>query len=119
MTATPVKTTLEERVLEWTDTLCKALNNDYKRSYPNSHYDKFFEYTLGRKYIKVMGYTRQDGVCRSEGVHAFVDRKTSEVYKPASWKAPAKHVRYDLRVITEREDCYSRADWAGGYLYIR
>ena len=67
----------------------------------------------------MMGYTRQDGVTRSEGVHAFVDRKTGEVYKPASWKAPAKHVRYDLRVISEREDCYSRADWAGGYLYIR
>ena len=41
MTATPVKTTLEERVLEWTNTLCKALNNDYKRSYPDAHYDKF------------------------------------------------------------------------------
>ena len=121
MTATPVQTTLEERVLEWTNTLCKALNNDYKRRYPDSHSDKFFEYTIGRKYIKVMGYTRQGDVTRSEGVHAFVDRKTGEVYKPASWRSPAKHVRYDLRIIKEREYVLNpdNCGWAGGYLYMR
>ena len=53
------------------------------------------------------------------GVHAFIDKKTGEVYKPASWRAPAKHVRYDLRIITQRQECLARADWAGGYLYIR
>ncbi len=30
--------------------------------------------------------------------HAFVDKKTGEVYKSASWKSPAKGVRYDLRM---------------------
>ena len=49
----------------------------------------------------------------------YVDKNTGEVYKAASWKAPAKHVRYDLRIIREREECFYRADWAGGYLYIR
>ena len=32
----------------------------------------------------------------SRSVHAFIDKKTGEVYKPASFKAPAKHVRYNL-----------------------
>ena len=54
----------------------------------------------------------------SRSVHAFVDKKTGEVYKPASFKAPAKHVRYNLLSEISREECYARADWAGGYLYI-
>ena len=48
----------------------------------------------------------------------FVDRKTGEVYKAASYKAPAKNgVRYNLLVIKEREDILENCDWAGGYLY--
>ena len=31
MTATPVQTTLEERVLEWTEQLCESLAENYKR----------------------------------------------------------------------------------------
>ena len=55
----------------------------------------------------------------SRSVHAFVDKKTGDVYKPASFKAPAKIVRYNLLRIESREQCYQRADWAGGYLYVR
>jgi hypothetical protein len=53
----------------------------------------------------------------SRSVHAFVDMKTGEVYKPASIKAPAKGVRFNLLVITDREWLLEHADWAGGYLY--
>ena len=61
---------------------------------------------------------------KERSVHAFVDRKTGQVYKPASWNAPAKHVRYDMRIITEREFLHNAKNlgvsgWAGGYLYIR
>jgi len=31
MTATPVQTTLEERVLEWTEQLCESLAENYKQ----------------------------------------------------------------------------------------
>ena len=56
-----------------------------------------------------------------ESVHAFVDKKTGEVYKPASWRGPAKHVRFDLRLIKDRELLHNPkfTDWAGGYLYMR
>ena len=54
----------------------------------------------------------------SRSVHAFVDKKTGEVYKSASWKSPAKHVRYDLRLIKDREWLMENADWAGEYLYL-
>jgi hypothetical protein len=55
----------------------------------------------------------------SRSVHAFVDRKTGEVYKSASFKSPAKGVRYDLRIIEQREWLFENADWAGSYLYAR
>jgi len=67
----------------------------------------------GKKYHKVI--LIDGGGSRS--VHAFIDKQTGEVYKSASWKAPAKGVRYDLRLIEDREYLLQNADWAGGYLY--
>ena len=68
----------------------------------------------GRKYHKII--MNANG---SRSVHAFVDKKTGEVYKSASWKSPAKGVRYDLRLIEQREWLFEHADWAGSYLYAR
>ena len=70
----------------------------------------------GRKYHKLIHRTTDNG---SQSVHCFVDKKTGEVYKSASWKAPAKGVRYNLLDDSSREECYARADWAGGYLYLK
>jgi len=69
----------------------------------------------GRKYHKVI-FVDGGG---SRSVHCFIDKKTGEVYKSASWKSPAKGVRYDLRLIEQREWLLEHADWAGGYLYAR
>ena len=68
----------------------------------------------GKKYHKVI--MSANG---SRSVHAFVDKKTGEVYKSASWKSPAKGVRFDLRLIKDREWLLENADWCGGYLYKR
>ena len=67
----------------------------------------------GKKYHKII---LVDGG-GSRSVHCFVDKKTGEVYKSASWKSPAKGVRFDLRRIIDREYLLQNADWAGGYLY--
>ena len=75
-------------------------------------YDFFIE--EGRKYLKVMMDARG-----SKSIHAFIDKKTGEVYKPASIKSPAKGVRFDLRLIKDREWLLENADWAGSYLYKR
>lgn len=69
----------------------------------------------GNKYHKII-FKDGNG---SRSVHAFVDKKTGEVYKSASWKAPAKGVRFDLRIIEQREWLLQNADWSGGYLYLR
>ncbi len=77
-----------------------------------SDYD--FTIDTGRKYHKVIM-----NACGNRSVHAFIDKKTGEVYKAASWKAPAKGVRFNLLIINSREECFQRADWAGSYLYLR
>ena len=82
-----------------------------------------FVLTTGKKYHKITQEDWDDRAndYRGGSVHAFVDKKTGEVYKPASWRSPAKHVRYDLRIIKEREYVLNpdNCGWAGGYLYMR
>jgi len=75
------------------------------------------DYTIetGKKYHKVIFV--DGGGQRS--AHAFIDKNTGEVYKTASWKSPAKGVRFDLRLIVDREYLLEHADWSGGYLYAK
>jgi len=73
------------------------------------------DYTVetGKKYHKVI--LVNGGGSRS--VHCFIDKNTGEVYKSATWRSPAKGVRYDLRLIKDREYLLENADWSGSYLY--
>ena len=103
---------IPEMVLDWTNELVTRLQADYDRQYKGKSHDPCkFSITTGRKYHKILD--------RKGSVHAFVNKQTGELYKPASWNAPAKHVRYDLRRIKQRHECFNKADWAGSYLYIR
>ena len=157
MTATPVQTTLEERVLEWTEQLCESLAENYKQyhrrmieansayfngdgskkelsKYAQKQIDEMdngtanlmkFRIQKGRKYYKIIQQDfdtfRDRNEYRDGGVHAFVNKKTGELHKADSWKSPSKHVRYDLRIINEREFVLNpdNCGWAGGYLYQR
>ena len=108
------RNTIELNVRKHTLTLCDCLEDDFKQNHPNSDPYKFY-IESGRKYHKIIMETGGN----SRSVHAFIDKKTGEVYKPASFKAPAKIVRFNLLEIASREQCFARADWAGGYLYVR
>ena len=88
----------------------------------------WFKVYSGKRYYKIVQQefetwekSKYFNQYRDSSVHAFVDKQTGQVYKPASWAAPAKHVRYDLRIIREREFLFNsnNTDWAGGYLYLR
>ena len=137
-------------VQRYTDEYCKALTENFKRDSirsleynlkkdPNCIYSKDqlakivsgtakldkFRYYEGKKYFKVVREEFDDFQGRNEWrdttVHAFIDRKTGEVFKPASWKAPAKHVRFNF---CNKQDMLFLTDprcvgWAGGYLYMR
>ena len=102
--------------------LQKIENGTYKDLYK-------FTFKTGKKFHKVYFlqyeeaseyYNRPAGY-RQGSVTAFIDKNTGEVYKPASWKSPAKHVRFDMRIIKEREFLHNpkNVDWAGGHLYMR
>ena len=88
-----------------------------------------FVFKTGKKFHKVYfleyreasEYYGTKAGYKSGSVHCFIDKQTGEVYKPASWKAPAKHVRFDLRLIKDREFLFNwkNLSWAGGHLYMR
>jgi len=105
---------IQLNITKYSMMLCDALQQSHQRQHP---YGRNYSYALisGRKYHKVMQCI--DG--QTESVHCFIDKKTGEVYKAASIKAPAKHVRFNLLLIRDREWLYEYADWAGGYLYMR
>ena len=137
--------TLSERIADWTQTYCESLTENYKQHSISMHQNFTSEWSkeqldainngtanltkfvikTGRKYYKIMQHEfdtfRDRNEYREGSVHAFVDKNTGEVYKPASYNSPAKHVRYDLRVINDRIKLHDSryTGWAGGYLYMR
>ena len=126
---------IELAVLGHTYALCEALRQNFIEYSIRSHQlrtsdveyhdacieklkqvicDYEFYPETGRKYHKIIM-----NAAGSRSVHCFIDKKTGEVYKSSSWKSPAKGVRYDLRLIADREWLLEHADWAGGYLYAK
>ena len=141
------RNTIQLNVTKWTLMLCDALKqnfidysiknsqkflkevfDDYWQNYYQEAIEKLkngecnydFIIESGRKYHKViMVIDNGAGRSPSRSVHAFVDKKTGEIYKAASFRAPAKHVRYDLRIIEQREWLLENATWHGSYLYVK
>ena len=125
-------------VLGHTYALCEALRQNFIDYSIRSH-QKFVDDVDTHNYHKEQIAKLKQGTCDydfypetgikyhkvimnangSRSVHCFIDKKTGEVYKSASWKSPAKGVRYDLRLIKDREWLLENADWSGGYLYQR
>ena len=133
------KQQISENVLKWTQMLIEALKDNY-RQYAIRGHQKFvndadnqeyhqrkidelkngilpidYQVETGKKYHKVIFVDSSS----NRSVHCFIDKNTGEVYKSATWKSPAKGVRYDLRLIKDREYVLENADWSGGYLYAR
>ena len=101
-------------IQHYAEVLCEALAQDF-RSRNNGTLDGYtFTIESARKYHKVIMTT--GGGSRS--IHAFIERTTGDVAKPASWKAPAKHIRFNVLDQASRDLMLSKADWSGGYLYL-
>ena len=133
------KQTIAENVLKNTLLLIEALKDNY-RQYSIRGHQKFvndadtqeyhqrkidelksgicpidYQVETGKKYHKVIFVDGGGG----RSVHCFIDKNTGEIYKSATWKSPAKGVRYDLRLIKDREYVLENCDWSGGYLYLK
>ena len=145
-----VKETNRIFIKDYTNLYCEAITENYRlyhidsmermvasepdSSYPSEELKRIqngtanlmkFEIREGKKYYKIVQVEFDTFQGRNEyrdsSVHSFVDKNNGNVYKPASWKAPAKHVRFtfqkpeDIRFLLTPMN----VDWAGGYLYMR
>jgi len=87
-----------------------------------------FVVKTGKRYYKIVQQefetwekSKYYGQYRDGSVHAFVDKETGDVYKPASWQAPAKHIRFTFQNVDHLKFLLNpkNVGWAGGYLYMR
>ena len=109
------RNTIELNIVKYSLMLCDALQADYQSRYQSRPNYTWAVDSSGRKYHKVFMYING----QRDSIHAFIDKKTGDVFKPASIKAPAKGVRYNMLNMKSRQEMFERADWAGSYLYIR
>ena len=101
-----------------TEALIEVLNNQWKVDAIESSRSVYTQLEIeeGRKYIKVWSYLVNSGErINGNSCWMFVDKNTGEVYKPASYKAPAKGVRY---LITQLADNPHICDAYGSFLYL-
>ena len=144
-----IRQKLFENVEVWTQQYCDAITQNYKEyhvrmlernlsgdhpEYAQQQLDELengtaklmkFRIQEGRRYYKIIQQNYDTFQNRNEyrdgSVHSFVDKNTGEVYMAASWSSPAKHVRFDMRVIRDRTLMHtpSFVTWNTGYLYMR
>ena len=101
---------------------------DEDGNYKTDDNPQYFTYMIGRKYFKVVAMEWVDDAkygrinaapagYQASTVHAFVDKKTGDVFLPAGWNAPAKGARFNLFQNKEAlfEGVMRRPH--GGYLY--
>ena len=75
------------------------------------------KYEVAKKYIKVFRLDVVNGEIRDgRSVFMFIDKETGAVYKPASWKAPAKGIRFYIEQLAEEPGL---VDQYGSFLYRR
>lgn len=66
----------------------------YAKNYPRLTPEKIFAEPGGKRFVKIAkGVPGQPG----KSVFCFVERSTGDVYKAASWKAPAKGIRGNIK----------------------
>ena len=101
-----------------TEALIEVLNNEWKVLSLENNRSVYtqLEVTEGQKYLKVWSYlVGDDGRLNGRSCWMFVDKNSGECYKPASYKAPAKGVRY---LITQLADNPHICDAYGSFLYL-
>ena len=102
-----------------TQGLLEVVNNEWKVAAIdscNSTYNKL-EYSVGKKYIKVNQFrVHADNSFSNNGVFMFIDKESGACYKPASFKAPAKGIRFFLESLVNNPEI---VDPYGSFLYVR
>ena len=101
------------------EALIEQVNNRWKVDFIESGHtiQPLLKYEVAKKYIKVYRVDVVNGEVRDgRSVFMFIDKESGAVLKPASWKAPAKGIRFFIESLVEYPelvDCY------GSFLYRR
>ena len=94
------------------DNLLDGINNKYKSWNPSKTYKPdglVLSISPGRKFDKVIHDNSVGGfVAKKNGVHKGIVYFVGDVFKAASWRGPAKHVRGSI--FSDGTDWYS---WTG------
>ena len=108
-----------DKTLYLLEALLETVNNKWKVNSIESGRCVYtnWEYEVGKKYIKVWQFRVINGE-RDTGRSCvmFVDKNTGACYKPASYKAPAKGIRFWINQLADYPDI---CDEYGSFLYIR
>ena len=102
-----------------TECLLEQVNDRFKVNAIESgrNFYHILTYEVAKKYIKVFTSTVYDGVQRDgRSVFMFIDKESGAVYKPASFKAPAKGIRFFLESLVDNPEI---VDPYGSFLYVR
>lgn len=90
---------------KFVNTLTKNGKAYYKKELPKVKW-KDFDVKSGKRWDKII---------RDGAAYCFVERGTGDIYKAATWRAPAKGVRASIF----DKDSFKKADIYGGWLYKR
>lgn len=113
-----------ERIQQWLDLMTRK-HNDQQAAYVRSMNSLTVPGRVwllqmeGRKYIKIVAHYGVNAEVGSRSVHAFVDKVTGDVFKPASWAAPAKIARFNILNDESFHQMMQNCDIHGSYLYLR
>jgi hypothetical protein len=100
-----------------TECLLEVVNNQWKLDITKFESYSKLEYSVGKKYIKVKQIRmHRHGLTTDNGVFMFIDKETGACYKPASYKAPAKGIRFFIESLVENPEIVDRY---GSFLYVR
>jgi len=92
----------------------RYIEEDYNKNTGHSKYSVNLGFTTGMeagtKYVRIFHWYDHGSSYKQRSCHSFVDLNTGDIWKAASWKAPAKNFP---RGNVKHKDSYSNIRWTG------
>jgi hypothetical protein len=81
------------KLLPYIEDYCDYIKSNYEFTRGECKSDLGFTvgFEAGSKYVKIYHWYDQGSSLKQRSCHSFVELKTGDIWKAASWKAPAKN----------------------------
>lgn len=96
--------------------------NEYKKRMNYTYFDSYSVFASeGSKYFKVYKTENKSGTLMENGkkkgsIVCFVDKVTGDIYKPATFRAPAKHARGNVLSVQSGMEGFTAE---GNVIYLK